>query len=62
MPSRFKTAAQVARFKRQQREFDQALLDVGLASSQAIQRRNSVVPTRHAIRLIDFDQSHAAAV
>src|SRR5215831_8181236 len=37
LPARFKTAAQVARFKRQQREFDQALLDMALASSQAIQ-------------------------
>jgi len=62
MPARFKTAAQVARFKRQQREFDQALLDMALASAQAIQQRNSVVPTRRAIRLIDFDQANAAAV
>lgn len=62
MPARFRTAAQVARFKRQQREFDQALLDMALASSQTIQQRNSVVPTRHAIRLIDFDRAHAAAV
>lgn len=62
MPVRFKTAAHVARFKRQQREFDQALLDMALASPEAIQQRNSVVPTRRAIRLIDFDQAHAAAV
>lgn len=62
MPTRFKTAAQVARFKRQQREFDQALLDMALASPQTIQQRNSVAPSRCAIRLIDFDQAHAAAV
>lgn len=62
MPARFKTPAQVARFKRQQREFDHALLDMGLASPKAIQRRNSIVPTRHTIRLIDFDQAHATAV
>jgi hypothetical protein len=62
MPVRFKTAAQVARFKRQQREFDQALLDMALTTSQAIQQRNSVVPSRRGIRLIDFDQVHAAAV
>ena len=30
MPARFKTAAQVARFKRSQREFDQVLLDLEL--------------------------------
>jgi hypothetical protein len=61
MPLQFKTAAQVARFKRAQREFDQVLLDLALASPQAIQQRNSVVPSRRAIRLIDFDQAHVAA-
>jgi hypothetical protein len=61
MPVHFKTAAQVARFKRAQREFDQVLLDLGLASPQAIQQRNSVAPSRRIIRLIDFDQAHAAA-
>ena len=60
MPTHFKTAAQVARFKRAQREFDQVLLDLALASPQEIQQRNSVVPSRRAIRLIDFDQAHAA--
>lgn len=62
MPARFKTAAQVSRFKRQQREFDQALLDMALASPESVQQRNSVVPSRRAIRLLDFDQAHAAAV
>ena len=61
MPALFKTAAQVARFKRAQREFDQVLLDLALASPQAIQQRNSVAPSRRAIRLIDFDRAHAAA-
>lgn len=62
MPTRFKTAAQVARFKRAQREFDQVLLDLELASPRAIQARNSVAPSRQAIQLIDFDRAHAAAV
>ena len=60
MPAHFKTAAQVARFKRAQREFDQVLLDLALASPQAIQQRNSVVLPRRVIRLIDFDQANAA--
>ena len=60
MPTHFKTAAQVARFKRAQREFDQVLLDLALASPKAIQQRNSVVSPRRVIRLIDFDQAHAA--
>jgi hypothetical protein len=61
IPARFKTAAQVARFKRAQREFDQVLLDLELASPLAIQQRNSVAPSRQAVRLIDFDQAHASA-
>ncbi len=62
MPAHFKTAVQVARFKRAQREFDQVLLDLSLASPQAVQQRNSVVSQRQVIRLIDFDQAHAAVV
>jgi hypothetical protein len=51
-----------SRFKRAQRDFDQVLLDLGLASSRAIQERNSVAPSRRAIRLINFDRAHATAV
>jgi hypothetical protein len=59
MPARFKTPAQVARFKRAQREYDQVLIDLNLASRAAIQARNSLVPARAAVRLIDFDRAHA---
>lgn len=61
MPALFKTAAQVARFKRAQREFDQVLLDLGLASPQAIQQRNSIASPRRAVRMVDFDFAHAPA-
>jgi hypothetical protein len=61
MPARFKTPAQVARFKRSQREFDQVVLDLQLATPVAIQNRNSLVSSRQAVRLIDFDRAHAAA-
>jgi hypothetical protein len=62
MPARFKTAAQVARFKRMQREFDQAVLDLGLVSPALVQERNSIVSSSQVIRLIDFDQAHAASL
>lgn len=62
MPVHFKTAAQVSRFKRSQREFDQVLLDLELATPQVIQQRNSLVSARKTIRLIDFDKAHAAIV
>jgi hypothetical protein len=62
MPAQFKTAAQVARFKRAQREFDQVVLDLQLASPDAIQEHNSLVNSRQAIRLVDFDRAHAAAI
>jgi len=61
MPVRFKTAAQVARFKRAQREFDQVLLDLALVSPQSIQQRNSVVSASRQVRMIDFDRAHALA-
>ncbi len=61
MPAQFKTAAQVARFKRAQREFDQVVLDLQLASPDIIQERNSLVSSHQAIRLIDFDRAHATA-
>jgi len=61
MPVHFKSAAQVSRFKRAQREFDQVLLDLAIANPQAIQQRNSVVSPRRVIRMINFDQAHVAA-
>jgi len=61
MPAQFKTAAQVARFKRAQREFDQVVLDLQLASPDTIQERNSFIPSRQAVRLIDFDLAHTTA-
>lgn len=60
MPAKFKTAAQVARFKRSQRDFDQVLLDLQISSPEAVQERNSLVSRRHDVRVIDFDQAHAA--
>jgi hypothetical protein len=62
MPVRFKTPAKVARFKKTQREFDRVILDLGLASPASIQDRNSIVPSYQAIKLIDFDRSHAASI
>jgi hypothetical protein len=60
-PVRFKTPAQVARFKRTQREFDRVVLDLQLATPAAVQDRNSLVAARQAVRMINFDQAHAAA-
>lgn len=60
MPAHFKTAAQVSRFKRAQREFDQVLLDLALANPESIQRRNSIASSQRGIRMIDFDKSHAS--
>jgi hypothetical protein len=62
MPRQFKTAAKVARFKRAQREFDRVILELGLVSPAAIQERNSVVSSSEAVKLIDFDRSHADSI
>jgi len=58
MPARFKTPAQVARFKRAQREFDQIVLDLNLETPAAIQKRNSLVPSHLSVRMVDFDRAH----
>lgn len=62
MPRRFKTPAQLARFKRAQREFDQVLLDLRIAAPAEVQARNSLVPSHHSIRLLNFANAHAASV
>jgi hypothetical protein len=58
MPARFKSAAQFARFKRQQREFDEIVMDLQLASPAAVQARNSVFPSHVALRILELDHKH----
>jgi hypothetical protein len=55
-----RTSAKVARFKREQREFDRVLLDLNLANPQEIEARNSIVHPTFPIRMIDFAQAHAS--
>lgn len=50
MPARFKTPAQLSRFKRAQREFDRVLLDLKIATPAEIQARNSIVPAHRPVR------------
>lgn len=57
-PERFATPAVLARFKRSQREFDQLLLDLGLADPETIQARNSLVSTR--VRVLELEQTHVS--
>lgn len=57
-PKRFKSAAQLRRFKREQREFDQLMLELHLARPEEIQTSNSIA--RHSsIRLTNFAEAHA---
>ncbi len=60
VPSKFESAAQVARFKREQRAFDQVLQDLHLATPQEIQARNSLVRGKKKQQLLDFERSHAS--
>ncbi len=54
MPARFKSPAHVARFKRSQREFDQVVQELNLATPATVQQRNSLVPTRTKVRVLAF--------
>ena len=56
---RFASAAQLTRFKRAQREFDDVLLDLQLASPGALQNRNSIIASHCKIRILELEQNHA---
>lgn len=60
MPARFKSAAQVARFKRAQREFDRVVLDLNVAQPADIQTRNSIASSKRPIRILEFESAHVA--
>ncbi len=61
MPARFASPAEVARFKRAQRELDRVLLDLGLAHPSEVQARSSILPATRSIRVLELDRAHAAA-
>ncbi len=58
-PKQFATAAQLARFKRNQREFDHLLLELNLSSPNAVETANSVVAPRCKISIIELEQGYA---
>jgi hypothetical protein len=58
-PANIRTRAQVARFKREQREFDRVILDLNLAAPKEIEARNSIVHPDYPIRLIGFEYARA---
>lgn len=58
VPRRFKTAAQVARFKRSQREFDQVVFDLQLAAPANVQARNAIVAPDQRVQLLNFERAH----
>lgn len=60
-PKQFKTAAQLARFKRAQREFDQVVLELQLVAPQEVQARNSIAAHRRPV-LLNFDRAHASSL
>jgi uncharacterized protein (DUF2236 family) len=54
VPPQFRSAAQVARFKRQQRELDLLLQELNLAKPGDVQTGNSVVRNRANLRLVSM--------
>jgi hypothetical protein len=57
----FKTAVQLVRFRRAQREFDHMAIGLRLAMPAAVQPRNSLMCPDRPIRLLSFDAAHGAA-
>ncbi|HVU18507.1 MAG TPA: hypothetical protein VHD32_16510 [Candidatus Didemnitutus sp.] len=58
MPAKIKTPAQLARFKRAQRAFDQVIIDLQLATPDEVQARNSITLRRPV--LLNFDEARAS--
>jgi len=59
VPPSFRSAAQVARFKRAQREHDQLMLELGLTKPKDVQTKNSLTKSRQTIRILNFATAHA---
>lgn len=57
-PKRFTSPAQLARFKRTQREFDQVIMDLQLAGPATVQAGNSVVSPQCRIRVLELEHCH----
>ncbi|MEY4489832.1 MAG: hypothetical protein RIQ79_2340 [Verrucomicrobiota bacterium] len=60
MPTRFKSAAHVSRFKRAQREFDTLVQELDLSAPVAVQQRNSIIPASRDVRVPAF--AYAASI
>ena len=60
-PRIFATAAQLARFKRSQREFDQVLLDLDLVSNEGMEAMNSIVSPKCKLRVLELEQKYASS-
>jgi predicted DNA-binding ribbon-helix-helix protein len=54
MPKVFRTPAKLAKFKREQREYDKLLQELNLTMPDEIQRRNSLVEHPQNIRMTSF--------
>ncbi len=57
-PNSFTNRRQVDRFKKEQREFDQLMLDLGLTSADAVEASNSVVSPGANIQVVGFGERH----
>ncbi|MFX3681358.1 MAG: hypothetical protein ACN6I3_00385 [bacterium] len=59
VPKNFRSAAQVARFKRAQRDHDHLLLELDLIKPADVQARNSLTPSPQSVRVLNFATAHA---
>ena len=55
-----RTRTEVARFKREQREFDRVVLELNLADPNEIEARNSIAHPNYPVRMVNFVQAHAS--
>lgn len=58
-PNKFLSPAHLSRFKRNQREFDQMLLDLHLTTPDCMESRNSIVSPKCKIRVLELERRNA---
>ncbi len=54
-PKEIKTAADLSKFKKEQRKFDEILLELDLLTPQKVAEKNSFIPVDKKIRILEFE-------
>jgi len=54
----YSSSAELAKFKRKQRDFDNLMLELQLKTPHSIEKDNSVIPPSAKIKVLEFGEDH----